>query len=255
MAEQRLVDRQRFAELARAGSSLDGLTLACVGHSSIGKAIDPNATTLKFYYSKESVDLMGDVVKAAGWEIDPNRNSALWGHDASIPPIGQMRNVHKAPPYLMGDIEFAPADLSRLADAVRRMYIGGFLRGVSVGFVPLQWSWSKDPARPTGIDFQRQLLMEISCTPTPACGDAVLQARSAGIDTLPFATWAERALDGGVQTLLARSDLEELRTAARGSTKSVTVVARQAEARQWLAEQRRKARLAEVARLRSEVGL
>src|SRR5882724_7693833 len=116
MSEQHLVDRQRFVQLARAGASLDGLTLACVGHS-IAKAIDPNTSTLPFCYSDESVDLMGDIVKASGWEIDPNRNSALWGHDPSIPPIGQMRNVRKAPPKLLGDIEFAPADLSRLAEA------------------------------------------------------------------------------------------------------------------------------------------
>lgn len=46
-------------------------------------------------------------------------------------------------------------------------------------FLPLQWSWSKDAARPMGIDFQKQALLEISVVTVSANAGALLVGASA----------------------------------------------------------------------------
>jgi hypothetical protein len=55
-----------------------------------------------------------------------------------------------------------------------------FISACSVGFVPLKYSFSRDPDRPFGIDFERQELLEVSIVPIPANANALVQGRSAG---------------------------------------------------------------------------
>ncbi len=55
--------------------------------------------TLRFCFSDNSVDRMGDTIDAAGWDLtDFNRNPvALWAHDSSAPPIGGAVSVRPGP--------------------------------------------------------------------------------------------------------------------------------------------------------------
>ena len=62
------------------------------------------------------------------------------------------------------------------------MVKGGFVNSVSVGFQPIEWTLAKDKARPGGIDFKKQKLLEISVVPIPANENAIALARAAGID-------------------------------------------------------------------------
>jgi hypothetical protein len=55
------------------------------------------------------------------------------------------------------------ADSDRIAAAVR----AGLQRGTSIGFIPLSWSFSKDPTRPLGIDFKSIKLLEWSFAALP----------------------------------------------------------------------------------------
>jgi hypothetical protein len=123
------------------------------------QAVDTTKTqqsrNIRFVYSDGSVDRYGDVLSPAGWQLRDylKNNVAMWAHDASMPPIGRGVNVGPVGQRLMGDIEFADADLNPFADMIFRMYRGGFLNAVSVGFMPIEWQLSKDPKRPHGIDF------------------------------------------------------------------------------------------------------
>jgi HK97 family phage major capsid protein/HK97 family phage prohead protease len=118
---------------------------------------------------------MGDTVNPHGFELaDFRRNPvALWAHDAEAPPIGRAANVRVEENALKGDIEFMSAELYPFADQIYRMYCDGFLAAVSIGFIPIEWSWTKDPDRPFGIDFKRQFLCEISCCPVPVLASAL----------------------------------------------------------------------------------
>jgi phage head maturation protease len=58
------------------------------------------------------------------------------------------------------------------------MVRAGFISAVSVGFMPLDYSFAgDDEARPWGIDFERQALLEISVVPVPANANALIEAK------------------------------------------------------------------------------
>jgi HK97 family phage prohead protease len=180
--------------------------------------VDGAERTLRFCFSDDSVDRMGDTIAAAGWDIaDFMANPvALWAHDSSAPPIGGARNVGVDGNRLLGDIEFAPPETYAFADTIYRLLLGKFLRAVSVGFLPTRYAFvDNDPDRGFGIDFLEQALLEISVCPVPANPNALQQARLKGIDTRPLVEWAERTLDGEGRASLPLGELERLRRAAK----------------------------------------
>jgi phage head maturation protease len=59
------------------------------------------------------------------------------------------------------------ADSDRISAAVR----AGLQRGASIGFIPLKWSFSKDPSRPLGISFHAIKLLEWSFCALPCNQD------------------------------------------------------------------------------------
>lgn len=180
-------------------------------------AVEGAARTLRFTFSDGSVDRAGDTVNPNGWDLgDFLKNSvALWCHQSDQPPIGRALNVGVTGGKLKGDIEFITADISPFADTIFRMTQAGFLKSVSVGFMPLEWERSKDKSRPYGIDFKRQSLLEISLCPVPMLPSALIDAKAAGIDVAPIREWAEKVLDGGASVMVPRAELERLRLAAK----------------------------------------
>jgi HK97 family phage prohead protease len=184
--------------------------------------VEAGERSLRFVFSDGSIDRMGDTIDPEGWVTDKFLENpvALWAHDASAPPIGRASNLAVEDTRLLGDIEFADAGTYAFAETIYRLLLGRFLRAVSVGFLPLEYSFvENDPSRGFGIDFKRQELLEISVCPVPANANALVAARSKGIDTRPLAEWAERTLDGaGVESnrvLVSRKELEALRQAAK----------------------------------------
>ena len=173
---------------------------------------------LRFVFSDNSVDRMGDTIDAAGWDIsDFERNPvALWAHDSSQPPIGGARNVLVEGDRLLGDIEFAPPETYEFVDTIYRLVLGKFLRAVSVGFLPTKHVFVENQSdRPWGIDFLEQSLLEISVCPVPANPNALQDARAKGIDTRQMIEWAERTLDSGGRVFLSREALQRLRKGQR----------------------------------------
>lgn len=190
-----------------------------------------NSRVLRFTFSDGSVDRMGDTIDPNGWDIaNFLRNPvALWAHDSSDLPVGRAGNVGPEAGALMGDIEFATAEIYPFAETVFQLYRGGFLNAVSVGFLPTEWSWVDEKEGRFGIDFKRQELLEISCVPVPANPNALGNAAAKGIDTAPLLEWAERLLDGEGRTVVPRTELERIRRAARVSVRG----ARRRDGEQW----------------------
>jgi HK97 family phage prohead protease len=174
---------------------------------------DANSNTFRFTCSDASVDLAGDTIKQSGWtnikEFETKNGVGLWAHDSSAPPIGRWKNMAIASGKLKGDLEFVPEDVYPFAGTLAKLVKGKFLNAVSVGFVPVEWEFAKDKDREFGIDFLKQLLIEVSLCPVPCNQNALIDARSAGIDTGPLSEWAERILDGEGKILIPRSLLEE----------------------------------------------
>ena len=119
-----------------------------------------------------SEDRKGDVIDASGWELDGYRRNPvfLWAHDRSRPPIGKSQRIWVEESALYAVVEFAPTDF---ACEIAGLYERGFMRGVSVGFLPLETELRQASNGRRGYLYRRQELLEISAVPVPMHDDAL----------------------------------------------------------------------------------
>jgi HK97 family phage prohead protease len=149
--------------------------------------------SLRFTISSGAIDREQDTIALAGWDLrNFLRNPVvLWGHDASCLPIGRAVDVAIEGDALKASIEFIPPDTPErggFAEAVYRLARGGFIAATSVGFRPIKWGYTSDPARGAddwfpGIDFEQQELVELSVVTVPANPDALMEAPEPGEGT------------------------------------------------------------------------
>lgn len=212
---QKLLTIEEFRSSAKEGARPD----AAVCRVSVAepKAYEDGTRKVRFCFSDGSIDRMGDTIDPEGWDTSAFQKNpvALFGHDSSSPPIGRASNLAVENGKLMGDIEFMPPEISGFADSIYRMVLGGYLKAVSVGFVPLEYSFVEDKDRPWGIDFKRQELLEISVVPVPANPNALAEARAKGIDVTPLLDWAEKTLATGGKTIISKAELKRLKKAVK----------------------------------------
>ncbi|MCK1322139.1 HK97 family phage prohead protease [Bradyrhizobium sp. 156] len=181
----KMIDIAAFREGVKSGKQKAKTGVRFVGASQDVVA-SAESRTVTFVFSDNSVDRYGDTIDARGWVLDNYKSNpiALFGHDSGSVEnvIGRAHNVRIEGQRLLGDIEFMEASVNPTAEAVYQMVKGGFLKTVSVGFAPLEWTLTKDKTRPGGVDFKKQELLEISIVPIPANPNALQQAKAAGID-------------------------------------------------------------------------
>lgn len=164
------------------------------------KGINKNSRTIDFVISTDAVDRHQDTVSVAGWDFKSYKKNpvVLWAHDGGTPPIGKATSVRRSDGKLKAKAEFTSEELNPFGFMIFNMFSEGFMNAVSVGFVPSAWeraSEEEQEDRPWGVDFLKQELLEFSAVPVPANPEALIDARSAGIDTLPMKDWCEQALD------------------------------------------------------------
>jgi len=178
---------------------------------------DDNGRVIRYEFSSSAVARDNHTINTAGWDlVNYLRNPVfLWAHDSSALPIGRVVNIGVSGDRLMGDVEYAEADIYPFADTVYRMVKANLLNAVSVSWNPIEYRFSQDKGRAGGIDFLKQELLEVSQVPVPAMPSALVTARGLGIDTGPMHQWLERALDSGGFAMVRRRELEEIRRAAR----------------------------------------
>jgi HK97 family phage prohead protease len=206
---RKLLTIDEFRAAAKDGGRPEGTVLRLAVAEPETAADD--SRKVRFVFSDGTIDHAGDSIDPAGWQTATYLKNpvALWAHDSSSPPIGRSSNVGAFGGKLMGDIEFMTADISAFADSIYRMVAAGFIKAVSVGFIPLKWVFVSDKDRPFGIDFTKQELLEISVCPVPCNPNALQEAKSLGIDTGPLREWASKVLDEGGHILIPRNVLEE----------------------------------------------
>lgn len=214
----KLLDIDAFRAGAKAGAAPEG-TLFKFATTEPELQGGEDSRVVRFVFSDATIDHAGDSIDPKGWDtaIFKRNPVALFAHNSWEPPIGRASNVTVTNAQLVGDIEFAAADVYDFADTIYRLVKGKYLNAVSVGFKPNEWAFTNDKDRPYGIDFKKQTLLEISVCPVPCNPNALGEARSLGIDTAPLTEWAEKVLDSGDVVFLPRKDVEALRTQAKGS--------------------------------------
>lgn len=131
--------------------------------------------TIDFVISSEAQDRDGDVIEAAGWELGNFLKNpvVLFGHDHGGLPIGRASNMRVEGGNLKASVEFATMDQNPLAESVFRMVKDGFLKGASVGFMPIEFERDGD-----GMRFTKQELLEFSIVPIPSNPEALVASKS-----------------------------------------------------------------------------
>lgn len=155
---------------------------------------------LNFIISTATVDRDQDTIAVDGWELENyNKNPVvLWAHDSRRPPVARSLSTWVQDGALKSAAQFMTKDLSSFGHSVGQMYAKGFLNAISVGFRSQEAKWAVDEEnRPWGIDYFKQELLEYSCVPVPANPEALIDAKTAGIDMEPMLGWVIECLDTG----------------------------------------------------------
>jgi HK97 family phage prohead protease len=146
--------------------------------------------SFRFIASDETADRAGDIIRVSGWDFKNFKKNpvALWGHDASSLPIGRVFDFEKGAkrdntPALFESIEYATAEMNPEADLIYRLVDGGFIKAVSVGFIPTKSSYPDTPEKREaaglgayGVLYEKQEQIELSQCSIPANPNALMSA-------------------------------------------------------------------------------
>ena len=117
-------------------------------------------------------DRLGDIIDPAGWDLESYRRNPvfLWAHQRADIPIGRSVKTWVQGNLLLAAIDFAP---TALAQTIRNLYQSGHMRGISVGFRPIEFVQRTASNGRKAVRFIRQELLEISAAPVPMHPDAL----------------------------------------------------------------------------------
>ena len=106
------------------------------------KVLNAAERSCEFVASDQTVDSYGEIVRAAGWRFDRFAKNAPFvdSHNYSSVAclLGNVTGWRIAGTKLIEAVKFVPEGASQLADFAWKMAVAGFLRAVSVGFMPLR---------------------------------------------------------------------------------------------------------------------
>lgn len=140
-----------------------------------------NDRRAKFIASDETVDRMGDIIRAKGWGLQEFKENPvlLWGHRSDEPPIGTVDNIGVQGTKLIADVTFATEEQNPFAERIYQSVKAGIIRAVSVGFMPIEIKQRKsDKGEFLGLEFLKQTLHELSVVSVPANPNALALAKS-----------------------------------------------------------------------------
>jgi len=145
-------------------------------------APDMGDGVVQFIAATEGIKRDGNMLLNSGWKFDNFAKNPvfLFQHDYSQLPIGKhlawQVDSDGGKPVLRIWSRFVSADIYPFAERVRMMYEKGFLRAVSIGWIPLKYSAVKNEEDiQTGWLFEENELLEVSAVSVPADPDAIIQ--------------------------------------------------------------------------------
>lgn len=151
-------------------------------------APDFGSNIIQFVASTDGVKRDGNEILNSGWHFENfSRNPVfLYCHDYHSLPIGKHVDwrVDKGPSgenVLRIWSQFCSRELYEFADRVRQMYVEGYLRAGSIGWIPLKHEAIRDPdGYIKGFRFLENDLLEFSAVPVPADPNALVEAIGRG---------------------------------------------------------------------------
>jgi HK97 family phage prohead protease len=144
------------------------------------KSIRANQREADFIASTDAVDSHGEVIDQSSWVLEHYVANpvVLYAHDSRELPIGKATNVGVRSGRLEATIQFASAESNPMAEQVWRLIQEGFLRAVSVGFVPTDGRYEVRDGAEVFV-WTSPVLKEISVVPVPANHEALSRMKSA----------------------------------------------------------------------------
>lgn len=138
-------------------------------------SIDTKNLTLEVIGSKEVPDRHGDIVKING--IDASfwmKNPVVpFAHKYDALPVAMGVGIKFDGDEMIMKLQFTPEDLYDFGYKVFKMFESGFLRAVSIGFIPVKMAWD-DELKANIIE--KSELLEVSVVPVPANQEALVKA-------------------------------------------------------------------------------
>jgi HK97 family phage prohead protease len=165
--------------------NIDKASLAKIGITL--RDFSPEDYAILCLITNATPDHLGDSVKPGGV------NDSLFGknapvldsHDSSKPPVASSSRPFMSGDNLLAIARFPKPGISANSDQILAAIRARLLRGVSIGFIPLKWSFSKDPARPMGVDFNEIKLIEFSMCSIPCNPDCYVLGSVASNQSAP----------------------------------------------------------------------
>ena len=143
------------------------------------KAIDDARRTADFVASTDVIDSHGEIVDQASWQLaDYLANPVvLFGHQSYELPIGKCLDLAVRSGRLECRIEFAPAAMNEMAERCWQMVRAGYLRALSVGFMPTDGRYEMVGGDEVWV-WRGCVLKEISLVPVPANPEALAKVKA-----------------------------------------------------------------------------
>lgn len=149
-----------------------------------------------FVISTATEDRYRDTIRVDGWLTDNflkgGPGPVLWCHDYWTPPVGKSPSVRAIGPALVARAIFPTRELHPFGHLIGELFAGQFMKAVSVGFDPFEWSYDEERG---GYNFLEQDLLEFSAVNVPANPEALIVAQQKGLDLEPLDRWAREALE------------------------------------------------------------
>lgn len=206
----RKLSRKQFGIVLEQKASTENIMVAKTIPMSVEKVSDDDKRVIRFISSSSNVDRDNDTVSVKGWDLKGFKQNGpfLWAHNAgeSNPPIGKAIAVKVENDLLKIDIEFLDPNFAdhpwvKFSDMIYRMYQHGFMKDVSVGFLPLEFKMSEERDG-FGVDFEKQELLELSAVPVGSNRDVgieFIKAKDSGIDIDPAKEWIDQYIEEKVK--------------------------------------------------------
>ena len=153
---------------------------------------------VSYVFSDSSVGRDNHRIFTSGWKLDQYKRNPvfLFAHKADEPPIGKTIEIGTRGDQLGGVVRFANYPFAEL---VRSLVQNGFMPGCSVGWMPLEFTYSNDPKRRGGMDVMTAALFEISAFPIPSLNTALAEPRGVDTEKLNWLANKAEALDQSVE--------------------------------------------------------
>lgn len=146
----------------------DDEAIVCRSYGLAVRTIDESNRSIDVVASTEAVDSYGEIV-AQNWRLERYATNpvVLFAHKSRELPVGRAENVRVENGALCAKFIFATSEANPLAEQVWQSIRQKTLRGVSVGFMPMDVRYEKRDGKDVYV-LDNNELYEISMTPVPA---------------------------------------------------------------------------------------